>query len=184
MRLDNKELKLLKSIVGSVIIGFTQKIIDQVENDNRPINNFSPEQIQFEFCNPGAMILYYFNNSKSFKGLEFISQNYLDVNDNQYSQFSISCINNKVDYFNSYLINKVVIKIDVYTIIIGDIKLDNLLLFSFNDNSNILIESSTSINGSILLHFNNNNIIKILSSDNKLKNNYEIIKCSSFTLKE
>ncbi len=182
MKLDIDDLKKFECLVGRIIIGFSHRIIYEVDNNNRPLNYFKPELMQFEYCNPGKLLLYYLNKEDECACLEIGALNFLDSEERQYSRFIINNYINKSDFYNSYLLNREVSKIEIYSMSINDNENDRLILIAFKDNLEILIENTNSINGSIVLYFNKNQIRNILSNMANINSIYNYSKRISFSV--
>jgi hypothetical protein len=169
MQIKDQYVIMLRKLIGKKIFGFSSNYIRSVEHANRPVFIFRPELSKFEYCNPGALLIYYFTQEEICTCLEFNCQNYLDKGEGQYPELVLSEYEENNNYFNSFILNRDVSYIEIYSTIYEDFTNDQLLLFVFKDSLKMLIEFSASLNGAIILHLNELQIEQALVNKNHIQ---------------
>ncbi|MFZ1513783.1 MAG: hypothetical protein WAT21_00185 [Saprospiraceae bacterium] len=182
--ISNEAISILQQMINS---SYSRLYLDQSQ-----YISFDRSISSFEVYFPGNLTLINQNPKEQIGGVDFISKNELDAIESEIPILKITeCKNDFSDGSGMHIWENKIVKIDIFCDVSSDIfddlnsfdiirkfvkshkckeleylrQTDELILFTCADNTKLLLQATTGVNGSVVLHFDENHIDKILSNE-------------------
>lgn len=151
--MNEYKFSILENLVDSQIIGFNQLLPEIRDDNNRAMFSYDINFCSFEYCNPGVLVITYLLKDQSYICLTFMAENTQLNGDAVYPKFVINQVKYNSECFYHYLINQRIIEIEIYSTMVDNSTIDELIIFKCDSGKQILLECTISMNGSIKLYF-------------------------------